>query len=151
MKVWLFFVALGALMPLMSFSYAQAQLIDMMSNIAVQGQLSAQSAGQAKTALSMMQQNELLNKMNMMIVEIQTNKFGRYAGLSRASTQISLAPLDWNIGSVQSDSFFIELKNLDESTCYRFINAFSNAKSIFVNNRESTSCGQMNTVKFIFD
>lgn len=151
MKVWLFFVALGALMPLMSFSYAQAQLIDMMSNIAIQGQLSAQSAGQAKTALSMMQQNELLNKMNMMIVEIQTSKFGRYAGLSRASTQISLAPLDWNIGSVQSDSFFIELKNLDESTCYRFTNAFSNAKSILVNNRESTSCGQMNTVKFIFN
>lgn len=151
MKFLLFGIALGAVIPLLGAPVAQAQLVDVMSNLAIQGQMSAQSAGQAKTALSMMQQNELMNKMNMMIVDIQTSRFGRYTGLSRASTQINLAPLDWNIGSVQSNAFFIELKNLDQSTCYRFTNAFSNAKSIFINNRESTACEQTNTVKFIFD
>lgn len=50
-------------------STAMSQMVDLLSNIAIQGQMSAQSAKQLKTGLTMVQQNELINKINLLIME----------------------------------------------------------------------------------
>ncbi len=129
----------------------QAQLIDVMSNLAIQGQMAGQSAGQTKTALSMLRQNEIINQMNLMIADIQTRMNKNYTYLSREQILFPLAGVDWNIGPVGTKQFFIELKNIDSSSCSRFIMSFQNTSEITINGVMTYTCEDVNNIKFIFD
>ncbi len=130
---------------------AAAQIIDVMSNIALQGQMAAQGAGQVKTALGMLKQNEIINQINLMVADIKMNPTGQYNHLNKNQYQYNLSPLDWNIGPHGSNQFFVELKNVDLSSCSKFINSFSNAQFILVNGIQTRKCNTSNAIKFIFD
>lgn len=129
----------------------QAQLIDVMSNLAIQGQMAGQSAGQTKTALSMLRQNEIINQMNLMIVDIQTRMNKNYTHLSREQITFPLKGIVWNVGPVGAKQFFIELKNIDKSSCNRFVSSFPNAAKININGMTTHTCKDVNDIKFIFN
>lgn len=129
----------------------QAQLIDVMSNLAIQGQMAGQSAGQTKTALSMFRQNEIINQMNLMIADIQSRMNKNYTYLSRQQILFPLRNIDWDIGPVGTNQFFIELQNIDKSSCNRFVMSFLNAEEITINGFLTRTCEDVNDIKFIFD
>ncbi len=143
------FLSVG-IFVLSHLSVASAQMIDMMSNMAIQGQLTAQGTKNVQTALGMFKQNEIMNQMNLIIADIQMRPNG-YAGLNKSQMNFNIPSVEWNVGSNGNNQFFIELKNIDLSSCSRFTNAFSNAQSIIINNTVGAQCTTNNTIKFIFN
>lgn len=125
----------------------QAQMLDALSGLAIQGQLSAQSANQLGTAFSMLKQNELINKLNMIIIEAKTSN---RATLSKSRFMYDLSPLDWNIGVEPQNKFYISLNNIDKVSCSKFLSSL-NYHSVYVNNIKTNKCNDKNFVKFIFD
>lgn len=141
----------GFVLTTVCCSSGQAQLIDVMSNLAVQGQVNLQSTSQTKKALSMLRQNDVINQMNMMVVDIQTRMNHSYAGLSRNQVMFNLPDVSWNVGPVGTKQFFVELQQIDQSSCHQFVSSFPNAKEIWINGVLAASCVDTNTIKFIFD
>ncbi len=137
-------------MFILSASIGQTQMVDMISNLAIQGQLTAQGAQQTKTVLNMVQQNKIINQMNMIIADIKMRPNG-YAGLSKNQIYFNISFVDWNVGPYQNNQFYIDLKNIDLPSCSKFKNTITNAKQIHVNNKVNGTCLSKNTLKFIFD
>lgn len=127
---------------------SQAQMIDVLSGLGIQGQLSAQSVNQIGTAFSKLQQNELINKLNILIMDAKT--IPNRSALSKSRFTYNLSPLDWNIGADQQNKFYITLNNIDKSSCSQFIYSL-NYHSVYVNNKKTTQCADKNVIKFIFD
>ena len=130
---------------------AYGQMVDMMSHLAIQGQMNAQSAGQIGQALNMMKQNDIIQQMNMMILDIQMRPKSSYKDLNRNQMPYQLSPLDWHIGPHQEKQFFIELRGVDSASCQRFVYAFPTAKTVLVNNIVNGSCETRNNIKFVFE
>ena len=130
---------------------ACAQMVDMMSHLAIQGQMNAQSVQQIGQALNMMTQNNIIQQMNMMILDVQMRPKSSYQHLNRSQMPYNLTPLDWYIGPHQQKQFFVELRNIDAPSCQRFIKAFPTAKTVLINHIVNGSCGPINNIKFIFD
>ncbi|MBR4932401.1 MAG: hypothetical protein IKZ02_05175 [Alphaproteobacteria bacterium] len=127
-----------------------AQMIDVLSNMAIQGQMTGQSAGQISTAFSMIQQNQIVNQMSMIIMNAKMNS--NYTSLNKKHfSDINLSQIDWNIGPYSTTSFFIELKNIDKNLCLKLLQSFNYSKKVYINGIETKSCSVKNNVKFIFD
>ena len=141
----------GFVLTNVCFSSGQAQLIDVMSNLAIQGQMNAKSAGQTGKALNMLRQNDVINQMNLMVVDIQTRMNRSYSQLSRNQVLFELPGVSWNVGPEGNKHFFVELQQIDKSSCQRFVSSFPNAKEIRINGVSSSVCVDINTIKFIFD
>ncbi len=141
MKKLLFLVCLFS-----SFS-AFGQMVDLLSNIAIQGQMNAQSAKQLKTGFTMIQQNELINKINLLITDASTipNK----KNLTKSQFSYNLNPLEWNIQGIDNKSFSLNFQNIDKQFCLKLIQSLS-YQSVFVNQQQNKACKDKNSLKFIF-
>lgn len=132
----------------LNYSFCQAQMIDTLSGLAIQGQLSAQPVKQFGSALSMLKQNEILNKLNIIILEAST--IPNRSHLTKNSFNYNLSPLDWNIGPETQGKFFISLNNIDKISCTKFVSSL-NYRLVYINNKKSSVCENKNFIKFIFD
>lgn len=128
-----------------------AQLLDMMAGSVVQGQVAAQSAKGIKSALNMVQHNNLVAQLNLLIADIRTGTMGNYANLKKENFKYDFGSLDWDIGSINSDQFYIELKNLDKSSCNKLINTIHDAVTVKVNSFMKKDCDDLNNIQFIFN
>lgn len=130
---------------------AQAQLIDALSAAAIQGQMSAQGASGIKGAMNAIQQNNMLAQLNLLIMDIKTHSLGNYQNLNKDNFKYDFGPFDWNIGSINENQFFIELKNVDKTNCNKLVNAVSNASFVKINSIRKKDCDEKNDIQFVFD
>ena len=135
---------------LFTFS-VKAQLIDMIAGVGVQGQIAAQSSAGIKTALNAIQQNNLINQLNLLIMDIRTRRMGNYQNLDKSHFNHNLNGVDWNIGAVDNNQFFVELKNIDKSSCNRLVNAFNDVITVKINSFVKKDCDNLNSIQLIFE
>ncbi len=129
-----------------------AQMLDTLSSLAVQGGLTAGSVQGVKKGLSLMQQNQVVQALNLMAMEIRTQYISGYNGLSKNDFQGSpFGALDWNVGPYGTGQFFIELKGLDQSSCQRLHDLMSQSTSKIIINQDNGSCGDQNRLMLVFD
>ncbi len=128
---------------------ASAQLIDLMSNMAIQGQVSNQGVQQTGRALNMIKQNSVIYNMNMVINDIKMMHHNDYTKIHKKNL-MNIPDVEWDVGPYEKNKFFIELKNIDSASCNRFITSFTNVQQIFVNNSLNRKCLQNNSIKFVF-
>ena len=128
-------------------STAMSQMVDLLSNIAIQGQMSAQSAKQLKTGLTMVQQNELINKINLLIME--ASLLSDKKNIQKSQFSYSLSPLEWNIEGVDHQKFALIFQNIDKQFCSKLIHSFQ-YQSLLINQTSKKECDDKNSLKFIF-
>lgn len=128
----------------------KAQMIDLMSNLAIQGQLNAQGAGQTQQAMSMLRQNNIINNLNMLVMSIRT--YRNCQNISKQDFFYDLSPIKWDVGAA-GQGCYLELNDLDNSLCEKIKNSIFGAKEVTVNNYSYGSCTRSggNQIKFIFD
>ena len=141
------FVGIGCLFTLS----VKAQLVDMIAGSAIQGQIAAQSASGLKTAMNAVQQNKLISQLNLLIADIRMRTMGNYSNLNKNNYNHHLETVDWNIGSVNNNQFFIELKNIDKSSCNRLVNAFNDVVTVKINSFVKKDCDDLNSIQLIFE
>ncbi len=123
------------------------QMIDLLSNMAIQGQMDAQSAKQLKTGFNALQQNELINKINLLIMDA-TSRSDK-SNLQKSQFSYQLNPLEWNIQGIDSQRFSLTFQNVDQSLCFKLIHSLS-YQSLWVNQQNNKECKERNSLKFIF-
>ncbi len=130
-------------------AYVSAQMIDTMSAIAVDGAITAKGMKDISSGLNMVQQNEIVNRINLLALDIKTK--GNYSGISKNQFAYDFGKYDWNIGSINDNQFYIELKNVDKSSCNKFVKAIKDAVIIKVNSLNKKDCVDKNNIQFIFN
>lgn len=123
------------------------QMVDMLSNLAIQGQMDAQSAKQLKAGFSSIKQNDIINKINLILLDAATveNK----QTIQKSMFSHDLFPLDWDIQAINSQNFALILKKIDKPFCMRLISSF-NYQGLFINGISKNLCDETNIIKFIF-
>ena len=80
---------------------------------------------------------------------------GNYSSLSKSdfNSTKTFGNLDWDIGSVNSNYFYIELKNVDAASCNRFINSIADSISLEVNGftSQDIECSNNSDIRWVFD
>ncbi len=147
------FYVMSALVVFLSVS-ATAQMLDTLSGLAVQGALANQSVSSVAQGLSRLKQTQILQDLNRVALEIKISYMNGYTGLNAAS--VSGRPFEdisWSVGPEAPDRFYIQLSDLDQSSCRYFVSNMTSAREIQVNGSvvPTGSCGSLNTIRFIFD
>lgn len=134
---------------------AEAQLLDTIAAGGVGAAGTQASVKSVRQGLSMMQQNKIIQNLNMMIMDIKMNSLRGYEGLSKNDYQGStpFGRLDWDIGSVGNEAFFIEIRGMDAGTCRRLLDSVRDYQSVTLNNKDlkNTACSDNNKIKWIFE
>lgn len=128
-----------------------AQMVDIMSNLAIQGTLTQQSAGAVNSGLSRAKQTQILNDISQTVMEVKMARPNDYyTGISKNSLMTSpFSGLNWNLGSETQNTFFIQLNQLDKSTCSYLTGRSLGAERMLVNGQPG-SCRDQNNLKLIF-
>ncbi len=132
----------------------QAQMLDSLSGLAVQGALTGQSASSAAQGLSLLKQTQILQDLNQVAMEIKMTYMNGYQGVSKASVLGQpFQGLSWSIGSDTARQFYIELSDLDQATCRYLATRMTSAQKVQINTNGSSAdqCQQTNTIRFVFD
>ena len=93
----------------------------------------------------------LIQQIQTLIKDIRTISMGNYENLKKEYFNYNFGSFDWDVGSVNGDQFFIELKNIDKSKCNKLIDAFFDAITIKVNSTVKKDCDNLNNIRFIFN
>lgn len=128
-----------------------AQLLDMIAGSAVNSQVSSESAKSFKSALNIVHNNNLVAQLNLLIADIRTSMMGNYSNLKKENFKYDFGSFDWNIGSINDDQFFIELKNVDKARCDKLVNAIQEAVTVKINSFVKKDCEHLNSIQFIFN
>lgn len=129
----------------------RAQMVDLLSGLSVQGVLTQQSTQSASRGLSQLQKTQILSGLNQASMEIKTRYLGNYNRVSNNSVSGHyFNGINYQIGSSGSSEFFIQLNQIDESTCSYLISMMRDAEKIFVNGHQNKTCQKNNSIKFIF-
>ncbi len=145
-KIGLFFTG-----SLLCGVVVHAQLIDMIAGAGVQGQIAAQSANSLKLAMNAIQHNDLIARLNLLITDIRTRAMGNYTNLKKENFQYDFGSFDWDIGSVNDNQFYIELKNIDKKSCNKLVSAINEAVTVKINSFVKKDCDDLNSIQFIFN
>ena len=136
---------------LMISCQAGAQLVDLMGAMGVQGALANQTTQSAVQTLSMARRVQVLQDLQQTAIQIQTGYMGNYTGVTRQSVLGQpFSGLNWSVGSVGRNQFFIQLNQLDNQTCSYLIGQSVGDRSVEVNGSGNT-CSDRNQVRFIFN
>ncbi len=142
-----FLILLGILFSTSS----QAQMIDLMSGIAVQGSLTQQSVQSVSQGFSQLKKTQILSDLNQASMEIKTLYLGNYNRVSNNSVSGSyFRGINYQIGSIGKSEFFIQLNQIDKNTCSYLISMVRDVKQIFINDNQNKICQKNNSIKFIF-
>ena len=147
MKKLLFFIAL-----FVSCS-AYSQMIDLMGSLGVQGALTTGEVESVGRGLSALKQNQILGDLTQTAMKIKTQFMGNYHSVQKNSVMGNpFQGLNWDLGSVSDNLFYIQLNQIDERTCGRLLSARVPAFQVELNGiTGSKSCTGNNQIKFIFD
>ncbi len=130
-------------------AYVSAQMLDTMGTIAIDGAVTAKGVRDISKGLNLVQQNEIINRINLLAMDIKTS--GNYNGLTKQRFAYDFGQYDWNVGAINDTQFYIELKNVDKSSCNKFVKAIKEAVIIKVNSVTKKDCDDKNNIQFIFN
>lgn len=130
---------------------SQAQMVDLLSGMAVQGALTQQSAQSVSQGFSQLKKTQLLSGLNQASAEIKTLYLGNYSRVSKNSVSASyFQGVNYQIGNLGTTEFFIQLNQIDEVVCSYLVSMVRDVKQIFVNGNQNKACQKNNSIKFIF-
>lgn len=139
--VGVFFVALGV----------HAQLIDVIGSSYIGSQVDSNTLKQINKSFKQLNYNDILNKLNLLISDIRMTSMGNYSGLKKENYQHHLDSIDWMIGDLNGNRFYIELYNVDKSSCNKLIDAITDALVVRVNSSPNKDCAETNSIRFVFE
>lgn len=93
----------------------------------------------------------LIAQLQLLVHDIRMLSMGNYMNLKKEDFKYDFGIFDWNIGGINNDQFFIELKNVDKNRCDMLINAISEAVTVKVNSFVKKDCDDLNSIQFIFN
>lgn len=139
---------------MMSATMVSAQMLDSLSNLAIQGTLTQQSTHRVGQGLSALKQNQILQDLAQTVTQIRINHMNGYTGLNTAS--VSGQPfkdISWSVGPHGTNQFYIQLEEMNMPTCRKLVSGMTEAREIQINNKVGTArnCQSVNTLTFIFD
>ncbi len=145
--------AVFGLVLLISTSVA-AQLTDTLSGLAIQGALTSQSTRSVAQGLSMLKRNRIMQDLTQTAMEIRISHPNGYMNVN--TTSVGGQPfegLDWQVGPTGTSQFYIQLSDIDMSSCRYLVSGTTAAKEVYVNGTVGTAekCSQNNMLRFIFD
>ena len=140
-----------ALMVVMFAQNATAQMSDALGTLAIDGVITqggVQALGQANSAMSRLRFQQDLASL---ITSIQLNYAGNYDGLSKESIHFQgLKGVEWDVGSVSFNRFYIKLQGLDGPSCLLTKGNQWQAVQVDINNGSDCDLAQ-NTVVMYFN
>lgn len=130
-----------------------SQMVDMMGTLGIQGALTAGEVQSVGRGLSAMKKNQILGDITQTAMEIKTTYMGNYSSVSKYSVSGNpFSGLDWDLSSLSSDRFYIQLNQIDSQTCSSLLSARVPAIRTELNGQSgSRSCSSSNQIRFIFD
>lgn len=147
MKKILFLIAIYLLM---TPQISKAQMTDTLGAMAIQGTMSVggyQAVNRGQQAFNRMRFQQDLSTL---VAEMQMMFMGNYSGINKSVISSPIFQgLDWDLGSDNGNSFYVELKNLDGATCFICKSPQWQASQIVVNNNSDCQSSG-NTVKMYF-
>ena len=93
----------------------------------------------------------LIAQLQLLVHDIRMLSMGNYMNLKKEDFKYDFGIFDWNIGGVNNDQFFIELKNVDKDRCDMLINAIPEAVTVKINSFFKKDCDDLNSIQFIFN
>lgn len=96
-------------------------------------------------------ENGLIQQIQTLIKEIRNSSMGNYENLKKEYFNYNFGSFDWDVGAINGDQFFIELKNVDKVQCNKLINAIIEAITVKVNSSVKKDCDNLNNIQFIFN
>lgn len=93
----------------------------------------------------------LIAQLQLLVHDIRMLSMGNYMNLKKEDFKYDFGIFDWNIGGVNNDQFFIELKNVDKDRCDMLINAIPEAVTVKINSFVKKDCEDLNSIQFIFN
>ena len=93
----------------------------------------------------------LIAQLQLLVHDIRMLSMGNYMNLKKEDFKYDFGIFDWNIGGVNNDQFFIELKNVDKDRCDMLINAIPEAVTVKINSFVKKDCDDLNSIQFIFN
>lgn len=126
---------------------------DVLSGLAIQGTLTNQSLKSVNQGMSSLKKNQILQDIQMVSMGIKTRYFGNYQGVNKNSVSLSVFNgIDYNIGSNNNSTFFIELYDLNKDICQYLMSSGLPTISVSINgNNSKNACVDNNKIKLIFD
>ena len=137
-----------ALILCMTPAIADAQMTDTLGALAIDGMMDRyeyQKIGQMQKALDKVRFQQDLSEL---ITETQISALNGYFDKSNVNFN-GLDGVDWDVVSVATGQYYIELKNLDNSTCFSTKNTQWGTHHIDVNDGGECDKGS-NNVKLYF-
>ena len=129
----------------------QAQMTDLLGSLSLQGTIIQQSTQSVTGGLKAVNKLKILQDIQQVAIEIKTMYMGNYTGITPSSVSGNpFSGMDWNIGSLSSSRFFIQLNKIDSGTCSYLLSAKTGALKTEINSG-SVNCSDQNTMSFIFD
>lgn len=147
MKKILFFILLFFCYP----SYSQ--MVDLLGSLSIQGALTAGDAQSVSMGLSELKKNQILQDIIQTATEIKTQFMGNYNYVGKSSVYGQpFKGIDWDLSSLSSNLFYIQLNHIDKKTCSTLLSARIPAVYKELNgNRDVYTCSDINQIRFIFD
>lgn len=147
MKYFLFIISLFICFP--SFS----QMVDLMGSLSIQGAITTGDTQSVSMGLSALKKNQILQDINQTAMEIKTQFMGNYNSVGKHS--VSGNPfngLDWDLSSLSSNLFYIQLNQIDNRTCSSLLSSrIPTVRTELNGQRDLKACSDTNQIRFIFD
>ena len=93
----------------------------------------------------------LIAQLQLLVHDIRMLSMGNYMNLKKEDFKYDFGIFDWNIGGINNDQFFIELKNVDKDRCDMLVNAIPEAVTVKINSFVKKDCDDLNSIQFIFN
>lgn len=139
---------------LMAFN-ASAQMIELLGNIGVQGAMTQQGTQAVSAGISALKNTQLLSAIQQTAMEIKASHLYGYQNVNKNSiiNDGRFQNVQWNVGPVEKNQFYIELYGLNEGNCRYLMRSVHSARSIDVNGqgREEKACSSKSKIKFTFN
>ena len=144
MKKFLYCLAI-----LFSINTAQAQMNEMIGVLGVDAAITNnayRNVGQMQNALSRMQ---LQQDVTLLVNEVQSTFMHNYLDIDVSLLGFrGFRGVEWDVVPVSSSEFYVELQNVDKSSCFIIKSNPWNANRVEIN--DGTDCSSNNSVKLYF-
>lgn len=119
------------LLFLLSFNLqVQAQMNDLLGDLAIQGQIAAQGVSNYNIANLMSKKNNLAQEIQIQLIDLQTKKYNKNENVSRETLNSPILKKYNTIIKKDKNLFYFELHNVEENLCKSLINGFAGSYKI---------------------
>lgn len=134
---------------------AHAQLVDTIGSMGISGQMTTQGVKSASQGMNALRQTQIIQNINMVVMNIKMNFLNGYTGINKNSLNLTnpFPGLDWTVGSESSQTFYIELSNVNTALCQKLTSQGLGAQYVTVNGLDSknANCSNTSKIKLVYE